>query len=294
VPKNKSLAGSLSLGAAKLCRKAQSHKTLYLLGGRAVATLAVGAALSVGGVSEALRNTHFVVRKDLESVRVVKQNGNRSEVVAKIDDGFAAASLFKLSRILPERYVSRQVALFNDEWLPELQPEVATTSDNQPGLFNKVHRINDAIRRQFFASAVPYGSTIHAAAQKYGVDPALVAAVMETESRFHANARSPVGARGLMQLMPRTGRWLGARNLNDPDQNIDAGVKYLKYLQNRFDGNLNKAIAAYNAGEGNVRRYDGVPPFHETRSYVKKVMTRYQARNEQLQTYAGPDTDGTR
>ena len=74
--------------------------------------------------------------------------------------------------------------------------------------------------------------------------------------------------------MPRTGRWLGAQNLNDPDQNIDAGVKYIKYLQRRFDGNMNKTIAAYNAGEGNVRRYNGIPPFRETRSYVRKVMTR--------------------
>ena len=137
-----------------------------------------------------------------------------------------------------------------------------------------MRRINDAIRRDFFANAVPFGDIIHEKAAKYDVDPALVAAVIETESRFHPRARSRVGARGLMQLMPRTGRWLGAQNLNDPNQNIDAGVKYIKYLQRRFDGNLNKTIAAYNAGEGNVRRYNGVPPFSETRSYVRKVMTR--------------------
>jgi soluble lytic murein transglycosylase-like protein len=108
---------------------------------------------------------------------------------------------------------------------------------------------------------------------------------METESRFHASARSQVGARGLMQLMPRTGRWLGASNLYDPEQNVEAGTKYLKYLQKRFDGNLNKAIAAYNGGEGNVKRYNGVPPFRETRSYVKRVLSRYEERSNELRQY---------
>ena len=113
----------------------------------------------------------------------------------------------------------------------------------------------------------------------------LVAAVVETESRFHPQARSAVGARGLMQLMPRTGRWLGATNLYDPEQNVDAGVRYLKYLHDRLDGNLKKAIAAYNGGEGNVQRYNGVPPFHETRTYVKRVLSRYQERQRQLKAY---------
>ena len=270
--------------------KLRSQKLLRTFGARGLVTLALGAALSIGGVSQVMQDVHFVVRKDLDSVRVVKEEGNRAEVVAKIDDGFAGNTVFKLSRALPERFVTRQIALFNEAWLPEPQPQPATP-DNQPGLFSSVHRLNEAIRREFFASSVPYGSAIHEKAQKYGVDPALVAAVVETESRFRPNARSRVGARGLMQLMPRTGRWLGARNLNDPDQNLDAGVKYLKYLQNRFDGNLNKTIAAYNAGEGNVRRYNGVPPFHETRSYVKKVMSRYAKRNDQLKTYAGDGPD---
>ena len=74
-----------------------------------------------------------------------------------------------------------------------------------------------------------------------------------------------------MQLVPRTGRWMGARDLTNPAQNIAAGTKYLKYLNERFDGNETKVIAAYNAGEGNVKRFGGVPPFRETRQYVTKV-----------------------
>ena len=143
-------------------------------------------------------------------------------------------------------------------------------------------RIRDTVRRDFFQTAVPFGDLIQKKAVKYDVDPALVAAVVETESDFRSGARSHVGARGLMQLMPRTGRWMGARNLDDPEQNVEAGTKYLKYLQKRFDGNLNKAIAAYNGGEGNVKRYNGVPPFRETLSYVNRVMSRYQQRHEEL------------
>ena len=241
-----------------------------------LATVGLGAALSVGGINEAMHDVHFLVRKDLDAVRVVKQEeGKRAKVVAKVEDGFAANSLFKLSRALPESLVSRQIALFDDRWIPVETSEPAPSG--QPGVFRqRMRRIHDAIQHEFFANAVPFGDIIHEKAAKYDVDPALVAAVIETESRFHPQARSRVGARGLMQLMPKTGRWLGARNLNDPNQNIDAGVKYLKYLQARFNGDLNKAIAAYNAGEGNVRRYNGVPPFRETRSYVKKVMTRKQ------------------
>jgi soluble lytic murein transglycosylase-like protein len=95
--------------------------------------------------------------------------------------------------------------------------------------------------------------------------------MIQQESRFKPTARSPVGATGLMQLMPKTGKWMGAKDLRNPTQNIQAGTKYLKYLSERFDGNETKIIAAYNAGEGNVRRFGGIPPFKETRTYVKKV-----------------------
>jgi soluble lytic murein transglycosylase-like protein len=94
-----------------------------------------------------------------------------------------------------------------------------------------------------------------------------------------------------MQLMPRTGRWMGARNLYDPEQNIDAGTRYLKYLSGRFDGNQTKIIAAYNAGEGNVQRYGGVPPYRETRTYVKKVLKNYEKRNEELKRYSAGSGD---
>ncbi|HUJ15073.1 MAG TPA: lytic transglycosylase domain-containing protein [Thermoanaerobaculia bacterium] len=263
--------------------KARRSRLWRLVASRAVATLTLGAALSVGGATEALQGVHFLVQKDLDSVRVVKSDSDGAELVADVHGGFAANSLFKLSRILPDRVVTQQISLFNDQWLPAVKNDVPPVKRD---LFHtEMARLNTAIRDDFFANAVPFGDLIHEKAQKYDVDPALVAAVIETESRFHPQARSSVGARGLMQLMPRTGRWLGATNLYDPEQNIDAGVRYLKYLQDRFDGNLKKAIAAYNGGEGNVERYGGVPPFHETRMYVKKVLSRYEQRQRQIKAY---------
>jgi soluble lytic murein transglycosylase-like protein len=277
---------SLSLRSAKMRRKAENHRILRWLGGRAVATLALGTALSIGGATEALQNVHFLVQKDLDAVRVVKSDGHHTTVVAKVSDGFAANSLFKLSRVLPQSFVTRQITLFDEQWLPAVPPaQVAKVQTPRDAFHTEMARINSAIRQDFFQNAIPFGEIIHAKAQKYDVDPALVAAVMETESRFHQGARSPVGAQGLMQLMPRTGRWLGATNLYDPEQNVDAGVRYLRYLQGRFDGNLKNTIAAYNAGEGNVQRYGGVPPFNETRSYVKKVMSRFQERQRQIKAY---------
>jgi soluble lytic murein transglycosylase-like protein len=280
----KRLSDSISLRSAKARRFADRRRFIRLVGGRAAATLALGAAFSIGGATEVLQHVHFLVQKDLDAVRVVKQEGTHAKVVARLSDGFAANSVFKLSRLFPERVVSRQLVMFDDQWIPTLAD---APQANQPSdvFHQEMARINTAIRRDFFANAVPFGDIIREKSLKYDVDPALVAAVVETESRFHKGARSPVGARGLMQLMPRTGRWLGARNLYDPAQNVDAGVKYLKYLQGRFDGNLSKAIAAYNAGEGNVKRYGGVPPFSETRSYVKKVMSRYEQRTQQLKAY---------
>jgi soluble lytic murein transglycosylase-like protein len=125
---------------------------------------------------------------------------------------------------------------------------------------------------EVFSSKIPYGSIILREAKKNGIAPELVAAVIKQESKFIATARSPRGALGLMQLLPATGRWMGARNLLNPAENIAAGTRYLKYLSDQFGGNETKVIAAYNAGEGNVRRFGGTPPFHETRTYVHNVV----------------------
>lgn len=110
------------------------------------------------------------------------------------------------------------------------------------------------------------------AASRYGVRPDLVRAIIQVESGFNPVAVSRVGARGLMQLMPRTAAHLGASDLFDPQQNIFAGVKYLSMLLDRFDGNVALAVASYNAGPNAVGRFRGrIPPFRETRGYVKKV-----------------------
>ncbi|AMY10238.1 Membrane-bound lytic murein transglycosylase C precursor [Luteitalea pratensis] len=116
----------------------------------------------------------------------------------------------------------------------------------------------------------PYLPLIEAAALRHQVDPRLVHAVITVESRFQARARSRKGAMGLMQLMPATARELQVRNPFDPATNIDAGVRHLRQLLDRFDVQL--AVAAYNAGAGAVRRFGGVPPFRETQSYVRQVL----------------------
>ncbi len=118
-----------------------------------------------------------------------------------------------------------------------------------------------------------YDAYIRSTARKHGVEPALVKAVIQVESNFDPSAISSAGARGLMQLMPGTAaRYsLGMHQLSNPWQNIDAGVQHLAYLKTLFPNNVDYVLAAYNAGENNVVRYNGIPPFPETVNYVQKV-----------------------
>ena len=117
----------------------------------------------------------------------------------------------------------------------------------------------------------PYDATISAHARRQGVAEDLVRAVIQVESAFNPNAVSNKGAMGLMQLMPATATELGVTDPFDPEQNIRGGVKYLKQLLERYDNKVELALAAYNAGIGNVEKYGAVPPFKETRNYVNKI-----------------------
>lgn len=122
----------------------------------------------------------------------------------------------------------------------------------------------------FPVESTPYGDIIAALSEAHGVDPMLVKALIQVESNYKPRARSPKGAMGLMQLMPSTAREYKVRNPFDPRANIEAGVKHLKSLIDRFGVEL--ALAAYNAGEGAVRKFNGIPPYRETRNYVSRIL----------------------
>lgn len=113
------------------------------------------------------------------------------------------------------------------------------------------------------------------AGARHGVDPELIHAVIWRESNYRNDVTSPRGASGLMQLIPATARRFGCRDMRDREANVEAGTRLLSYLLTRFDGDVRLALAGYNAGEGNVDRYNGVPPFNETRQYVRAVLARY-------------------
>lgn len=140
--------------------------------------------------------------------------------------------------------------------------------------------VPDSEPRRRLLYDLPYGSAISVFSERHGVDGLLVAAIVSVESNFSARAVSPKGAQGLMQVRPMIGKAYGSSNLFDPYANIDVGTRYLGQLIEEHDGNLELALASYNAGPAAVARYGGVPPYAETRAYVRKVMARYAAYSE--------------
>ena len=130
----------------------------------------------------------------------------------------------------------------------------------------------------FLIATIDEAGSFAAAARKYGVSADLLAAVAKQESNFKATAVSHAGARGLMQLMPQTASALNVDDVFHPENNIEGGARYLRYLLNLYKGNLTLALAAYNAGEGAVAKYNyGVPPYRETQNYVRRVLDLYQS-----------------
>lgn len=132
------------------------------------------------------------------------------------------------------------------------------------------------VRVRLGANFDQYDPVIRKTSERYGVDHALVKAVIKAESNFDSLAVSRAGAKGLMQLMPGTAKSLGVNDSFHPADNIEGGVHHLRYLLELFDGNLQLALAAYNAGEEAVFRYNGLPPYQETRTYVQRVLQYFQ------------------
>ena len=141
----------------------------------------------------------------------------------------------------------------------------------------------EVFKEDYFRSQVPYGDIIYREARKNGLAPELVAAMVHTESDFRPKLVSGKSAQGLMQIVPSTAALLGVDDPFDPQKNIAAGTKYFRYLLNRFDDET-IALAAYNAGEGNVARFGGIPPFAETRDYITKVNRRTKRYREGFRT----------
>ncbi|HEV7427264.1 MAG TPA: lytic transglycosylase domain-containing protein [Thermoanaerobaculia bacterium] len=234
---------------------------------RKYAGWALGASLALGGIGIPMKMGNMLQSADANARQRAPQpieQPVQPDASAQITGDLATA-----------KQIADQVAGGITSGVTGAVHDVAKTVTAAPAQVaqapSAIANVAEQVKQQFFTKEVPFGGIIYNEAKKNDLPPELVAAVVHTESKFVPTARSNRGAVGLMQLVPKTGRWLGANNLSDPVQNIQAGAKYLRYLTDRFSGDQQKAIAAYNAGEGNVRRFNGVPPFKETRNYVQRV-----------------------
>jgi hypothetical protein len=238
------------------------------------ATLALGASLALGGIGVPMS---MMNQKPL-SPQSPAPSGGAAETTGAMNRNIA--SDLRTAQNIAQQVAGGVEAAVGGIGSVASAPVTAVAEAPQ-----RLKIVTEGVKEQFFKKEVPFGSIIYNEAKKNDIRPELVAAVVQAESRFKPTARSGAGAIGLMQLVPRTGKWMGAKDLTNPQQNIAAGAKYLKYLHGRFNGNETKIIAAYNAGEGNVRRFGGVPPFRETQKYVAKVKNYQQEFGNRASTH---------
>lgn len=242
---------------SQLRREVQAVKPKRLTGlKKKYATWALGASLALGGIGAPMKMVH---------------QGKSGSAKNEISSNAPSLDRALAGDLRAAHSIAKQVAGGVEAVGQGVEKATSNPLEAVAEAPKKLSLVTEQVREDFFKKEIPFGSIIYKEAKKNNIRPELVAAVVQAESRFKPTARSGAGAVGLMQLVPRTGKWMGAKDLTNPQQNVAAGAKYLKYLNERFDGNETKVIAAYNAGEGNVKRFGGVPPFKETRKYLVKV-----------------------
>jgi hypothetical protein len=220
---------------------------------RPAAKLVVATCVLVGAsVSSASAEIVFLTSGRTLSVKGHRQDGELMVLSLR------AGGELSFDQTLVDRIVPDEVA--HPEPQPEPEPAAAQEAPKPP-----------AINVELLLGSTPYGQIISAMSQAHGVDPLLVRALIQVESNYKPHAKSSKGAMGLMQLMPQTAREYKVRNPYDPKTNVEAGIKKLKSLIDKWGVEL--ALAAYNAGEGAVQRFNGIPPYRETRDYVTRILS---------------------